>query len=258
MFNKLIDILPEKIKRSFLLLIHRGNKYICPFCNYSSKDLAPIGIDVPVIQQKQIIGGGRRLGGCYQCGSTDRERLIYLYLKEKLDLFADKNKRILHIAPEYNLSQKLHEARFQEYICGDLFMEGYSYPSYVKNINILSIPYEDLTFDLIICNHVLEHIPDHRSAMKELNRVLKIGGTAILQVPISKNSTTTVEDLSISDPVQRELLFGQFDHVRIYGQDYQDILKKTGFKVSRINISKEFTKYGVHLDEDIYCCNKPF
>ncbi len=230
-----------------------GRKYTCPFCHYSSRDLKPIGIDVPVLQDKQVVGGGKRFGGCYKCGSYDRERLVYAFLKEKMKIFDNGNeKSILHIAPEHNLSKILLEFGFREYICCDLFAPGYTYPKHVLNINILNIPYSDHTFDLVICNHVLEHIPADMRAMKELKRVLKPGGSAILQVPISKNSLVTYEDFSVTEPKQRVTVFGQSDHIRIYGQDYVNRLEESGFKVNRINISREFIHYGLNPDEDLF------
>ncbi|MEO6453035.1 MAG: methyltransferase domain-containing protein [Ginsengibacter sp.] len=264
MINQLKKIIPGKVRQEInrlkhLLILnrHKGNKYICPFCNYSSKDLFLLGFSFPVLKEKQVIGGSARFGGCYKCRSSDRERLIYIYLKEKLHIFqTDKIKSILHIAPEKHLRKILFAFGFFEYVCGDLFTESYSYPEYVKNINILDIPYSDNTFDLIICNHVLEHIPTDLAAMRELSRVLKIGGQAILQVPISNNSATTFEDFSVTDPKQREITFGQFDHSRIYGQDYVTRLEQSGFKVIRINISQEFMKYGLNKEEDIFVCYK--
>ncbi len=257
MISEIKKIIPERLKYQIRLMLHKGKKYICPFCNYSSKDLSIIGGDIQILKEKQVIGGGARFGGCYKCGSSDRERLIYIYLKEKTGIFnSDKNKNILHIAPEEHLSKKLLDFGFYKYICGDFFTEGYHYSSHVKNINVLNIPFEDNTFDLIICNHVLEHIQEDSVAMKELQRVLKIGGQAILQVPISKNSVQTFEDFSVTEPKQREVLFGQFDHVRIYGQDYVNRLKNAGFKVSRINISNEYIEYGLNIEEDIFICKK--
>ena len=109
---------------------------------------------------------------------------------------------------------------------------------------------------MIICNHVLEHIPNDLEAMKELYRVLKVGGVAVLQVPISKNSFTTFEDPSVIDPNEREKTFGQSDHVRIYGQDYVDRLISCGFKATRINISEEYSHWGVDIEEDIFIAEK--
>ncbi|MDG0974473.1 MAG: class I SAM-dependent methyltransferase [Crocinitomicaceae bacterium] len=257
MIDKIKKIIPNRLKKQIRLMLHKGDKYICPFCNYSSRDLSIIGIDIPILIEKQVVGGGKRFGGCYNCDATDRERLIYIYLTEKVKIFnAGKNQCILHIAPEKNLSRLLLDFCFNKYVCGDLFTEGYQYPAHVQNINVLNIPYGDNTFDLIICNHVLEHIPTDLEAMKELQRVLKIGGQAVLQVPISKNSAQTFEDFSVTEPKQREIVFGQFDHVRIYGQDYVNRLEESGFKVRRINISNEYMKYGLNIDEDIFICEK--
>jgi len=256
MLNQLKKIIPAKMKQELKLLLNKGDKYTCPFCNYSSKNLNMIGFNFPVLKEKQVVGGGLRPAGCYQCRSTDRERLIYLYLKEEVKLFeSGKDKSILHMAPEPSLTKALFDFGFENYVGGDLFQEGYeNYPSYVKKIDVLNIPYKDNTFDLVICNHVLEHVPDDFTAMQELRRVLKIGGQAILQVPISKNTEKTFENLSVTDPKERELVFGQFDHIRLYGQDYGKRLEESGFKVKKINLYEKYIKYGLNKDEDIFIC----
>jgi SAM-dependent methyltransferase len=164
---------------------------------------------------------------------------------------------ILHIAPEKHLSRELMRHQFVEYVCGDLFTEGYSYPDHVRNMNVLDLPFADGHFDLVICNHVLEHVTDDRSAMREILRVLKPGGRAVLQVPISANSAVTHEDGTLSDPGERERLFGQPDHVRIYGQDYVERLSAVGFHVDRINISRKFRRSGLDPREDLFICRKP-
>lgn len=253
-FKQLVNPLIPRFIRSFL---HKGNQYTCPFCNYQSKDLAPIGRRLPILTEKQIVGSGYRLGGCYHCGSTDRERLVYIYLLYYLHVFdSSKIENILHIAPERNLSHKLFIHGFKKYICGDLFANSYKYPKYVQKINLLNIPFEKETFDLIICNHVLEHIPDENQALKEIYRVLNNQGIAILQVPISSNSATTYEDPKYTSPKERETHFGQFDHVRIYGQDYAKRLSQIGFTVDKINISSDYPQYGLNKDEDLYIVRK--
>ena len=250
-------LIPDKVRRGLKLRLNKGNKYVCPFCHYQAKKLAPIGLSIPVLKEKQVVGGGYRLGGCLKCGSFDRERLILVYFEMELKLFErNRDIKILHIAPEKKLTRVLLERYLENYICGDLFTPGYEHADHVQNINVLDIPFEDNYFDLVICNHVLEHIPNDIDAMKELYRVLKIGGTAILQVPISRNSEVTFEDFSITDPKEREVVFGQFDHVRIYGQDYPTRLEKSGFKVERINISKKYEKIGLNQDEDIFIGRK--
>ncbi len=246
----------KKIQRKIKLDTHAGTRYQCPFCGYQSKDLETVGHNLPVLKEKHVIGGGRRAAGCYKCHSRDRERLLYAFLIVDLKLPSNKNISILHIAPEPKLSQVLLQQSFREYICGDLFTKGYEYPAHVKNMNVLDLPFEDNHFDLFLCNHVLEHIPEDIKAMKEIFRVLKPGGHALLQVPISKNSPETVEDFTIEDPKKREELFGQFDHCRIYGQDYVTRLESVGFKVKRINISEKYKKFGLNPDEDIFYCEK--
>lgn len=257
MINKVRRFIYRTIKKCFKLLLNLNGKFTCPFCGNKSNNFDLIGENFPVLSKKQIIGSGIRLGGCNKCGSTDRERLVYIYLKEKTELFKSvKTKSILHIAPECNLSQKLFDFGFSNYICGDLHPESYNLHIPVKKINLLKTQYNDDTFDLIICNHVLEHIPNDLQAMKELKRILKPNGKAILQVPISKISKNTFEDFSVIDPKQREDIFGQFDHIRIYGQDYVTRLEECGFIVNRINISKKYIKYGLNQDEDIFICQK--
>ncbi|MEO5584001.1 MAG: methyltransferase domain-containing protein [Flavobacteriales bacterium] len=249
--------IPNSIKRSVLLATHRGSRYLCPFCGFRSKDFALTGKDYPVLIEKQVIGAGIRRGACYQCSSSDRERLIYAYLKHKLNIF-EKPERvsILHLAPELRLTKVLLRSGFGKYICGDLFTEGYIRPEHAQNMNVLDIPYPDNSFDLVICNHLLEHVPNDLDAMKELLRVLKVGGEAILQVPISKNSAKTIEDWSVITPEGRASAFGQFDHVRIYGQDYTERLTSAGFLVERMNISKEYPSYGLAEEEDIFIGRK--
>lgn len=257
MLSAIKKSIPQGLKTKAKLALHKGNKYTCPFCNYSSKDLSLIGEDIPVLREKQVIGAGLRAAGCHKCASSDRERLIYALLKHELSIFdGDKKMDILHIAPEKNLTQVILKAGFDNYVCGDLFTEGYEYASHVQNMNVLDLPFDQGTYDLLICNHVLEHIPNDVDAMNEIRRVLKTGGKAILQVPLSHNTKETFEDLSITSPEDRERVFGQFDHLRIYGQDYSEKLENLGFKVDRINITSDFPQYGLDEREDVFVCTK--
>jgi len=234
-----------------------GFQHQCPFCNeyFDTPDM--IGLDFPVLIEKQVVGAGKRLGGCPHCSSYDRERLIYVYLNEFTTAFR-KNKPItlLHVAPEANLSKILRQVPHLDYICIDKFTQGYKYPDFVRDADITNLLFEDNTFDIIICNHVLEHIPDDAKAMSELYRVLKPNGKAILQVPISKNSAKTYEDFAVINPKEREALFGQFDHVRLYGQDYAQRLAKQGFQVSKENLYKKYSRYAIQPDEDIFVGTK--
>jgi SAM-dependent methyltransferase len=228
----------------------------CPLCGYHGRDLKLNGHDVAVLRQRHVIGAGRRPLNCYKCGSGDRARLVYLYLRDHVGFERAASMRVLHFAPEPGLREKLSDVGFAEYVCGDLFTEGYSYPSWVQNLDATDIKFDDDTFDLLICNHVLEHIPDDRRAMRELRRVLKPGGVAILQVPISANTATTFEDPTITEPDQRVEAFGQFDHVRLYGQDYTGRLEESGFVVNTVDVAGDYARYGVNPEEELFVCTK--
>ncbi|NQY06495.1 MAG: class I SAM-dependent methyltransferase [Flavobacteriaceae bacterium] len=232
--------------------LNAGTKHTCPICLYSSNSFAYVGFDFPVLKTKHIIGAGRRQARCYSCRSIDRERLVYTYLKYEEKIFADNSKSILHFAPEETISTSFFDYNFKDYVCGDLFTEGYEYPPHVQNMNVLNIPYPDDYFDLVICNHILEHVEQDIDAMKEIRRVLKPGGKAILQVPIAKYIHKTYEDPTITSRADRERYFGQYDHVRIYGQDYVERIASSGLKVNRINISYKYPDFGLNKEEDLF------
>ena len=123
------------------------------------------------------------------------------------------------------------------------------------------MPFKDNSFDFLLCNHVLEHIEDDHKAMSEIYRVLNIGGNAILQVPLNQNSKNTLEDNSITDKKERIEKFGQYDHVRLYGMDYFERLKKVGFELEQIKYAsnynkKDIKKFGIIENEIIPLCKK--
>jgi SAM-dependent methyltransferase len=255
--SKLKHIIDKTVVRPIYLLRHKGNKYTCPFCGYKSDILNPFGEESDVIEKYHIIGAGRRNASCLKCGAHDRERLIFVYLKYVAKIFDGKTLSILHMAPEQKITAKILECHDLEYVCGDLFTEGYTYPDYVKNMNLLALPIENDRFDIVICNHVMEHIPEDTKAMSEIFRVLKPGGFAILQVPISYSTDKTIEDFSITNPDERKRRFGKSDHCRIYGLDYIDRLKSVGFEVDMKNISKDFPQFALNPEENIFICTKP-
>lgn len=142
------------------------------------------------------------------------------------------------------------------YVCGDLFTEGYNYSSLVQKLDVTNISYEDNYFDFIICNHVLEHVDDDIKAMKEIYRVLSGNGKAILGVPISFKIDRTFEDSEITSTKQREITFGQFDHVRIYGKDYVNRLESSGFSVEMSKFSLKHELYGTNTKEPLFIATK--
>jgi predicted SAM-dependent methyltransferase len=236
----------------------KGSKYYCPVCDSNIRKLRPHGFNFPVLTEKNIIGGGYRLNAqCPVCKSTDRERLLYLYLSNKTSLFTEQVK-LLHVAPEPALSAVIEAHSNIDYLTADLNSD-----SVMVKMDITEIDYPDKFFDVIICNHVLEHIIDDSKAMNELYRVLKPGGWGILQVPMSLSLATTYEDSSITDPTEREQVFGQWDHVRIYAIDYLDRLRQSGFQVDPFEwwndkaFSDSNNKYGLLQDESIFVVSKP-
>ncbi len=234
-----------------------GGRYYCPLCNSNVRQLRPYGFRFPVLYEKQVIGGGYRSNArCPVCKSSERERLLYLYLTRRTDLFT-RPVKLLHVAPEPGLSA-LFENRLEiDYLTADLNSDRV-----MVKMDITDIGYPDEHFDVIICNHVLEHIPEDRKAMGELYRVLKTGGFAVLQVPIGLALEETFEDLSVTDPQQREAVFGQSDHVRIYARDYSERLAGAGFRVEVFEwwddpeFSEADNKYGLLAHESLYLAHR--
>jgi SAM-dependent methyltransferase len=208
-----------------------GTDFYCPYCSRSFRKFLPGGFDLPVLYEKKIIGAGFRQNNvCPRCYSLDRDRLVWLFLKEKTNIFSAPI-TLFHVAPEGCLRALLSGLPNITYKAGVKYLEGYYYERNINLMDITSVPFEAETYDVVICNHVLEHITDDRRAMQEIYRILKPGGWAIVQVPISEGLDKTYEDPSITTPEEREKHFGQFDHVRIYGQDYPSKLSEIGFMV---------------------------
>ena len=227
--------LPKALRRA----VHRGSRYVCPFCTSTVKAMKPFGFEFPVLKDKHVIGGGLRDNClCPICGSVDRERLLLLFLRQRTSLFSHPT-RLLHFAPEPQLRAEIARHRNVEYTTADLNRDDVS-----ARVDITDIRFPDASFDAIICNHVLEHIPDDLKAMKELRRVLKPGGWGILQVPISYLLKETYEDPSIVTTEAREQAFGQYDHVRIYARDYADRLSSAGFRVEQFDWTTQGEAFG--------------
>lgn len=250
--------------QKILALVYKGDNYYCPYCNHKFTKLLPDGFDLPVILEKQIIGAGKRDNcTCPRCFSKDRDRLIYLYMKHKTDLF-EGHYKLLHIAPEAWMKELFQGIPNLNYTSGVKEVEsmGYYYDRMTREIDITDLEMKDNFYDVIICNHVLEHVTDDILAMKELYRVLKPNGWAILQVPISPILDKSFEDNDIISKRSRERYFGQFDHVRIYGQDYYKRLESVGFKVERhhpVNDNWEIDdleKYALNPKEELIIAHK--
>jgi SAM-dependent methyltransferase len=235
-----------------------GKKYTCIMCGRRMRRFIPFGYDIPSLRELNVVGGMKHQeSACPYCFSINRERLIYLYMKKMTDIFS-RPMHVLHFAPERNVQKRLAQQPHIEYITADI-----NSPWADKKMDVMQIEYPANTFDFVICNHVLEHVSKDTLAMREIYRVLKPGGQAIVQVPISTVLTQTREDKRIISPKEREQVFGQYDHVRIYTQkDYVKRLKSTGAIVHTYNCfhllgSELIEKNRLIKEENVYVMKKP-
>ena len=223
--------------RPLIYLFFKGNKFTDPIDGKSYRKFLPYGY-------------GKQRGNALSPGtlSLERHRQMWLYLQNETDFFT-QNYKVLHIAPEQEFLRKFKKMKNLDYTSADLFS-----PIVDVKADILDLPFEDESFDVIFCNHVLEHIIDDKKAMSELYRVMKKGGWGILQVPMKNSLGKTYEDFTITDPKERQKHFGQYDHVRWYGMDYFERLKSVGFSVDINFYSQKFSKeekkrFGLNVTE---------
>lgn len=225
-------------------LIYKGNNVECPVCNSTFSKMLPYG---------RIVSRDNAL--CPECLSLERHRLMWLYLKEKTNFFTAELK-LLHVAPEHCFIDRFEKLKNLEYITADI-----ESPLAKVKMDLHDIPFPENTFDVVFCNHVLEHVDDDIKCMKEMLRVLKPGGWAILQSPIDPMRSVTFEDPSITDPAERERIHGQDDHMRTYGLDYGSRIKRSGFAVTEDVYVKTLPealvkRYCLPGNEIIYVCHK--
>ncbi|AVI51276.1 SAM-dependent methyltransferase [Pukyongia salina] len=232
------------VARPILAFFLRGNKYTDPIDGNSYRKFLPYGYEKV---RENVLAPGTL--------SLERHRLCWLYLQNETDLFTQPQK-LLHFAPEQAFLKRFRKIKHLDYTTTDL-----NSPIADVKADICNLPFDDNSFNFIICNHVLEHIPEDMKAMKELYRVLAPGGTAILQVPYDRDRNTTFEDDSITDPKERARIFGQYDHVRVYGMDYFEKLEATGFIVEARDYTSSFTdeqidRYRLAKGELLPVCKK--
>jgi SAM-dependent methyltransferase len=225
------------LRRRVARVRYGGGDRFCPVCE------TPIRTFIPF--------RGRSQARCPICESLERHRLIWLYLRARTDLFDGRAKSLLHVAPEPELSARLATVRHLRYVTADLA------PHAMVQLDVTRVPFADESFDVIYASHVLEHVEDDTGAMREFRRVLRPGGWAILQVPMFP-LPVTLEDPAVRTPEDRERVYGQWDHVRMYGRDYADRLGQAGFGVTADGFvqsiaTEEVERMGL-VAEDIYLC----
>lgn len=251
--KKLISLLIRYVPRKYLQLVsgaglrilgifYTGNNVECPICGHHYKIFLPYGRINP-----------RSNALCPHCQSLERHRLIWLYLREKTEFFR-KQLDVLHIAPEACFMAGFEKQHGSRYITADL-----ESPLAKVKMDIHQMPFPDGSFDVVLCNHVLEHVQDDIQAMREIRRVLRPGGWAILQVPFFHPvPDRTLEDPTIVTPAAREKAFGQDDHVRKYGKDYRERIERSGLKAEALTFAAELDsaeRFGVSKNEVLYRAN---
>ena len=210
------------LAKPFIAFLLKGNNYTDPIDGKSFRKFLSYGYEK---QRKNALSPSTL--------SLERHRLLWLYLQNETDFFTSK-KKVLHMAPEQCFLSIFRKQKNLDYTTADLYS-----PIADVKANICNLPFEDNSFDVVFCNHVLEHIKDDTKAMQELYRVLKPSGMGIFQIPQDLSRAKTFEDNSITDKKERTKIFGQYDHVRVYGRDYFDKLRSIGFKVDEVDYTKK-------------------
>lgn len=251
-FKKVLNTIPRPLlirfsylAKPFLQFALKGNNYEDPIDGKTFRKFLPYGYE----NQRENVLSPSTL-------SLERHRLLWLYLKAETGFFKD-NLKVLHFAPEQAFYSRFRKLKNLNYTTTDL-----NSPLADVKADICDLPFEDNSYDFILCNHVLEHIPNDTKAMQELFRILKPGGTAILQIPQDLSREVTFEDDSITSREERARIFGQYDHVRVYGRDYFDKLRSIGFVVEEVEYasqltSEEIERYRLAKGEIIPVCKKP-
>jgi SAM-dependent methyltransferase len=230
-FKSILNTIPRPwlIKVSYLVrpilaFYLKGDKYTDPIDGKSFRKFLPYGYE----NQRENALSPSTL-------SLERHRLLWLFLKDETTFFTSKEKqKVLHIAPEQCFLDIFRKQKNIEYITSDL-----ESPIADVKADICNLPFKNSAFDVVFCNHVLEHITDDTKAMQELYRVLKPNGMGIFQIPQDLSREKTFEDNTITDQKERTKIFGQYDHVRVYGRDYFNKLRAVGFTVDEVDYTKK-------------------
>ncbi len=227
-------------------ILYKGDKVECPVCEKSFSKFLSYGSSVA--HRENVL--------CPYDLTLERHRLMWLYLKNDSNFFTAEKLDVLHIAPEQCFHSLFNKQKNLKYVTGDL-----ESPLADLHFDLHHIPLEDNSFDVVFCNHVLEHVEDAHQCMRELYRVMKPGGWGIMQVPLDNTRENTYEDPSITSPEEREKHFWQKDHVRLFGRDYPDWLRKAGFSVEAYDKESKYDeklleRYRIQKGEILYIAHK--
>lgn len=235
LFKYILNLIPRPILirlsywvRPLIAWSLKGKNFTDPIDGKSFRTFLPYGYENP---RENVLSPSTL--------SLERHRLLWLYLKNETNFFTQPQK-LLHFAPEQAFYKRFKKLKNIDYTTTDL-----NSPLADVKADICDLPFADNAFDVILCNHVLEHIPNDTKAMQELYRILKPGGWGIFQIPQDLKREKTFEDNSITDKKERARIFGQYDHVRIYGRDYFDKLRSVGFTVEEVDYTRTLPKEDV-------------
>ncbi|WP_419212366.1 class I SAM-dependent methyltransferase [Maribacter sp. X9] len=230
-FRFFLNLIPRPVLISFSYLVkplfalyYKGTTFEDPIDGKTFRSFLPYGYE----NSRENVLSPSTL-------SLERHRLLWIFLQTHTNFFSAPL-TVLHFAPEQAFYKRFRKLTHLKYTTTDL-----NSPLADVKADICKLPFKNDSFDVILCNHVLEHIPDDTKAMHELYRVLKPGGWGVFQVPQDLKREKTFEDNSITDKVERAKIFGQYDHVRIYGKDYFEKLRSIGFKVTEVNLTQELS-----------------
>ena len=253
LFKTILNTIPRPllIKASYwvrpiISLYLKGDNYTDPIDGKSFRKLLPYGYGT---QRENALSPSTL--------SLERHRLLWLFLQNDTTFFtSEKKQKVLHIAPEQCFLDIFRKQKNLDYITSDI-----ESPIADVKADICDLPFDDNSFDIIFCNHVLEHIPDDTKAIQELYRVLKPNGMGIFQIPQDLSREKTFEDDTITDQKERAKIFGQYDHVRVYGKDYFNKLRSVGFKVNEVDYTKKIApdkleRYALMKNEILPVCYK--
>lgn len=221
MFNvrQFTNLLPQPVRYELRRRLFSGEGRVCVLCENAVKGFHAHGGGAAVLDERQVVGGMKREDDrCPVCHGCDRTRMMMLYLEAETDV-GRTPMSVLHVAPDFGLYLWLKRQPGLDYVCTDLDAKRYRHIEDLQTADLTAMPFDADRFDIVICSHVLEHVPDDAKAFSEIRRVLKPGGHALLLTPYAMDGAPTDEDPSIEDPTEKDRRFGQWDHVRIYNRD---------------------------------------